>query len=292
MCAVIIGITACRDVKTELTTAPAPSAASRSIGIDDAANASWSTYSAVVTLQSGDPGLFGSIGARDAKFRMTRSLRSDGSWAMTIRPIADSTPRGLGEGTIGFSRIELTDSEVLTYDKLGQRITRLTPDIRKGTDFAYRARIARAKRPGMFPDVPSAPPAQTSRGVRSPSGSAGLDMLIAGPKAGARARLRLARAFADAPERVGPALRFTRAEGDHTLEVTVDSLTGVPLELKEVRGSEVALRVTHSYDLLQNGIRVLRETRVERAASGDRVARTFVTRYDSVTVGQTSEALQ
>ena len=62
----------------------------------------------------------------------------------------------------------------------------------------------------------------------------------------------------------------------------VDSLTGVPIEMKEARDGALAVHVVHSYDHRPDGSNVLRQTRVERAAiNGDKPAIT-VTRYDSV----------
>jgi hypothetical protein len=98
--------------------------------------------------------------------------------------------------------------------------------------------------------------------------------------------------FSLPPERRGPTLRYSQTQGDVVWEVTVDSLTGVPLEVRGSRAGAMAIRVTHTYDLLQGGVRVLRETRIERSASAPGGVRVFVARYDSVSVGPNSESVQ
>ena len=292
----LIGTSACRDAPNAVATAPVPRAPLRSqdVSVDTLRAESWNSYSAVVTIQRGETSRFGRIGARDMKLRIARSLRPDGSWGMIIRPVPDFAAGGAAApASLGFSRIELTDTAMRIFDALGRELTRPTSDIRKGTDFTDRARRARARRPTMLPEIPGAPFAGSTVGMsRTPSGSAGLDMLVAGPQAGRRAKARLARAFIDPPEQRGEAFRYARSLDDRALELTVDSLTGVPLEVKELRGGELELRVVHTYDLIQGGIKVLRETRVERSASAPGGYGVFVTRYDSVSVGQNAEGVQ
>jgi hypothetical protein len=293
----MIATTACRDAQTELSTAPAPHAAARNLSVnsDSPPEGTWNTYSAVVTLARADSSLFGNLGARDVRFRVTRTRRQDGTWATSVLPVSDAgTINGTpGQSALGFSRIEITNSAMKSFNASGEQLTRPIPDVRKGTDFEERARRARARHPGQFPELPAmASPVGTNTSSPQPSGSAGLDMLIAGPEAGKRARFRLARVFSLPPERRGPALRYSQTQGDLTWEVTVDSLTGVPLEAKGTRSGAMALRVTHTYDLLQDGVRVLRETRVERSAAAPGGFRVFVARYDSVSVGSNSESVQ
>jgi hypothetical protein len=291
-----IGAIACRDLQPEVSTAPGPQAPSRSVGAVavSSGEGSWNSYSAVVTIQQGEASFFGNIGARDMRYRMTRSMRPDGRWAMTIRPLPDAvTDRGQGASTPAFSRIEFSDVGMRVFDASGRQLTRPIPDVRKGTDFQDRARRVRARRPGAFPELPSPPaPGAPTSGASAPSGTAGLDMLVAGPAAGRKARARLARLFVDPPEQRGETLRYARALDGRTLEVTVDSLTGVPVEVRELRAGAVELRVVHTYDVLEGDIRVLRQTRVERSATAPGGARVFLTRYDSVTVGQNVEDIQ
>jgi hypothetical protein len=212
-----------------------------------------------------------------------------------VLPVGDAgTVNGTpGRSALGFARIEITNSEMKSFNARGEQLTRPIPDVRKGTDFEERAQRARASHPGQFPELPAmAPAVGTTKRSPQPGGGAGLDMLIAGPQAGQRARFRLARMFSLPPERRGPILRYSQTQGDLVWEVTVDSLTGVPLEVKGTRAGTMALRVTHTYDLLQGGIRVLRETRVERSPSAPGGFSVFVARYDSVSVGPNSESVQ
>jgi hypothetical protein len=215
----MIAATACRDAQTELSTAPAPHGAARSLSANSGtmAESGWNTYSAVVTLARADSSLFGNLGSRDVRFHVTRTRRTDGTWATSVSPVSDTAtitgaPR---ESTLGFARIEITNSEMKAFNARGEQLARPIPDFRKGTDFEERARRARASHPGQFPDLPAVPSASGgTSGSPQSGGGAGLDMLIAGPEAGMRARFRLARMFSLPPERRGPTLRYSQTQGD------------------------------------------------------------------------------
>jgi hypothetical protein len=268
---VALAVGACHDTSpASATRSLAPSEApARAAGLA-AGDADWDTYSAVVTIHQ-EGVQFKSPTTDDASFRVTRVLQADSSWHTTVAP--------RGRGAAG--RIEIDDSGIRSYDGAGKEI------VRDGPDVASLAAAARAKHPGQ-PPFPL--PARGNGGGAAADHRGGgardwADAFLAAPAAGARARGRYAVMFG-APERVGAQDRYTRREGGRTLELLVDSLTGVAMDVKQAQDGVLAFHVTNAYDRLPNGSALLRETRVEHPSPTGAGAAITITRYDSVTFGR------
>jgi hypothetical protein len=240
--------------------------------ISSADEAGWDTYSAVVTLRNEGGEGFEQIGANERKYRMTRTLSPDSSWHTTLIVLSDmaKTPTSSSRKVRETYRIELDGTDAHSFNQQGEELTRDIPN------YDAAARDVRARYPGRFPDLSEPRSAQKTNARVIKSGPAGADQLVAGQGAGVRARIRLAALFSQRPTNKGELLHYSRTMAGTKLDVTVDSLTGAPLELTETRA--------------RNGAKVLRETRTELPGHGTAPSKVFIMRYDSVTVSLTGSA--
>lgn len=261
----------CREAErglAERMIAPEP-ATQRSVGVASADSA-WDTYSARITLRS-EGGSFRDRGSETA-FRVRRSRQPDGSWLTTMLPLA---PDG-DQRKVGQARIELGGDQLRRYDRSG---TLIPPPDGSGFEAQVDPRHGRLK--GNPEPPPQLPSTRAKLPVSQGKGTGWTDAVFAGPSAGRRAKARMIALFGD-PDRTSNGHRYRRTQGDFSLEVLVDSLTGVPLELTHRRGAVTLLHATHAYDVLPDGSKILRETRTEQPSPRQSSPMILVTRYDSV----------
>lgn len=188
---------------------------------------------------------------------------------MTIEPRADGREK---EPAIG--RIEVGPDGIRTFKRSGVELV---------APAGQPLKLLFASKGPSATSAPASPGSTPARHGGKALGKEWVDAVIAGQDAGARARLRNARVFRGEPAREGALFHYTRQDKDGTLDVTVDSLTGVPMEVTKRGPGGSGFHAQHTYERLANGVLLLRQTRVESTPPGARSPSVLTTRYDSVT---------
>lgn len=113
-----------------------------------------------------------------------------------------------------------------------------------------------------------------------------LDRTVVTPAARVRTLAFLRSRFGVPAGRVNGLQRFVRVRGSRTSEVLLDSVSGTILEENLAEGGELRVRTTHSYQQVEPGVFVRRQSRIEIAPlRGGALPAVIVTNIANVKVG-------